>query len=79
VADRLEPSRETFVVTDRQNELEKIVGESVTFGSHHEYCRASSIARIGLKKFASGEFADVASAEPMYLKDFVVRTPGGLR
>jgi hypothetical protein len=32
------------------------------------------VARLGYRKALNEEFADVASAEPFYLKDFVVRT-----
>ncbi|MGH2567269.1 MAG: tRNA (adenosine(37)-N6)-threonylcarbamoyltransferase complex dimerization subunit type 1 TsaB [Bacteroidota bacterium] len=75
LAERLRSSLATFLVTDRQEVLRTQLGDSVHFGSIQEYCRASSVARLGLKKFLAGEFADVAAAEPMYLKDFVVRMP----
>ncbi len=37
----------------------------------HDYCRAVSIARLGLQKPRLRDWSDL---EPMYLKDFVVRT-----
>jgi tRNA threonylcarbamoyladenosine biosynthesis protein TsaB len=39
--------------------------------SFHEYCRAVSVARLGLRKPRLRDWGDL---EPVYLKDFIVRT-----
>jgi tRNA threonylcarbamoyladenosine biosynthesis protein TsaB len=37
-------------------------------------CRGNIVASLGYRKAVKKEFADVAALEPMYLKDFIVRT-----
>jgi tRNA threonylcarbamoyladenosine biosynthesis protein TsaB len=37
-------------------------------------CRGDIVALLGYRKFVDKEFVDVAALEPMYLKDFIVRT-----
>lgn len=37
--------------------------------------KASYIGELGFKKFSSGEFEDIVSFEPYYLKDFLIRKP----
>lgn len=37
-----------------------------------EYCRGDIVAQIGLARAKAEEYADAASCEPMYLKDFVI-------
>jgi len=48
--------------------------ESPSIEHVHQFCCASVVARLGYRKALNEEFADVASAEPFYLRDFVVRT-----
>ncbi|HCA81352.1 MAG TPA: tRNA (adenosine(37)-N6)-threonylcarbamoyltransferase complex dimerization subunit type 1 TsaB [Bacteroidetes bacterium] len=64
----------TLVLTDKVSELRKIVGEAVQVEDVHPYCRGSVVAALGAKKAAAGEFAGAAALEPLYLKDFLVRT-----
>lgn len=63
-----------LLITDRTKHLSPVVGSSLTVQPVVEYCHASTVATIGLKKFLAKEFSDLASTEPMYLKDFVVLT-----
>ncbi len=37
------------------------------------FCGGKTVAMIGLEKYRRQEFADVASVEPMYLKEFIVK------
>jgi tRNA threonylcarbamoyladenosine biosynthesis protein TsaB len=38
------------------------------------FCRGDIVARLGLEKYRRGEFTNLPQAEPLYLKEFVVRT-----
>jgi tRNA threonylcarbamoyladenosine biosynthesis protein TsaB len=37
------------------------------------FCRGDAVARLAVEKYDKNEFADIASVEPMYLKDFIVK------
>jgi tRNA threonylcarbamoyladenosine biosynthesis protein TsaB len=63
-----------LVVTDRVDWVKNKVQGTPLVEDVHRCCRASVVARLGYRKTLSKEFADVASVEPVYLKDFVVRT-----
>jgi tRNA threonylcarbamoyladenosine biosynthesis protein TsaB len=63
------------IVTDRPDRLSPSVHGSTRLLNFTEYCHASTIAHLGLRKLLAGDHADVAAVEPMYLKDFVIRTP----
>jgi tRNA threonylcarbamoyladenosine biosynthesis protein TsaB len=63
-----------LVITDKVEMLRGECTESPSIEDVHQFCRASVVARLGYRKALNEEFADVASAEPFYLKDFVVRT-----
>ncbi|HEY4612537.1 MAG TPA: tRNA (adenosine(37)-N6)-threonylcarbamoyltransferase complex dimerization subunit type 1 TsaB [Bacteroidota bacterium] len=74
VREHVHASGAAFIVTDRQQQLQDASDRSEQFGRLVDYCRASSVAQLGLEKLRAKEFANLASVEPMYLKDFVVRT-----
>lgn len=63
-----------LLITDRTKHLSQTVGSSLTVQPMLDYCHASTVATVGIKKFLAKEFSDLASTEPMYLKDFVVLT-----
>jgi len=62
-----------LIVTDTEAIWKRELGNGVQFGNYREYCRAESVALLGLEKFRAKDTADLASTEPMYLKDFVVK------
>lgn len=62
------------VVTDRWGEFQEAMGNKVECIELRAYCRGDSVARIGIRKIAGGKTSDLASLEPRYLKDFVVRS-----
>jgi tRNA threonylcarbamoyladenosine biosynthesis protein TsaB len=64
----------TLVLTDKVIEVRKIVGDAVQVEDVHPYCRGNVVAALGANKAAAGEFAGTATLEPLYLKDFLVRT-----
>lgn len=74
VVGRLTNEPSTLVLTDKVSELRKVVGSAVQVEDVHPYCRGSVVAALGAKKAAAGEFAGAAVLEPLYLKDFLVRT-----
>jgi tRNA threonylcarbamoyladenosine biosynthesis protein TsaB len=63
-----------LIVTDRVELLMRECTGVRLVEDVHQFCRASVVARLGRRKAMGKEFADVASVEPFYLKDFVVRT-----
>lgn len=65
---------DALLITDRTKHLLQAVDRSVAIEPLVDYCHASTVATIGLKKFLAKEFSDFASIEPMYLKDFLVLT-----
>jgi tRNA threonylcarbamoyladenosine biosynthesis protein TsaB len=72
VQELLQQIPNALVVTDQVERFRQLGSGTVLPLS--EYCRASSVATIGLKKVRAKEFADPTSTEPMYLKEFVVLT-----
>jgi tRNA threonylcarbamoyladenosine biosynthesis protein TsaB len=70
-----EPS--TLVLTDKVSVVRKLVHEAVQVEDIHPFCRGNVVAALGATKAAAGGFASTAALEPMYLKDFLVRTLPG--
>lgn len=64
----------SLVLTDRVPEIRRLLGETTQVIDVHASCRGAVVAAIGCRKATANEFADVAALEPMYLKDFVIRT-----
>ena len=62
-----------LIITDNVASLKDEATERRSVADVHQFCRASVVARLGCRKAAAKEFADLASVEPSYLKDFVVR------
>lgn len=74
VVRKLSSLSDLLLITDRTKELSQQVGGALAVEHVVDHCHASTVARIGLRKFLAKEFSDPASTEPMYLKDFVVLT-----
>ena len=64
----------TMIVTDRIDEIQKISEKSGVIENILSYCRGDVIARIAIKKLKNGVRSAPDDLEPMYLKDFVIRT-----
>ena len=62
-----------IILTDKPDSLARIVKGGFVIEDVHSSCRGDMVASVGYQKAAKGDFADVPSLEPMYLKDFVVR------
>lgn len=62
------------VVTDKEQEVRANVAPGVSVLNVLDLCTALPIAKRGLRLLAEGSGVDIASAEPFYLKSFVVRT-----
>ncbi|HEX9614182.1 MAG TPA: tRNA (adenosine(37)-N6)-threonylcarbamoyltransferase complex dimerization subunit type 1 TsaB [Bacteroidota bacterium] len=64
---------EPLMITDSQRELRSILGDArVEIEEAGPYFRGDEIAALGLHAVRNGRLADIAQAEPLYLKDFVV-------
>lgn len=61
------------IATDRVQELEQLAAGAGFCTEAHKYYRGDSVARIGLRKLIAHDVSDLASLEPRYLKDFIVR------
>ena len=63
-----------LVLTDSVEVVRKHLKENLVVEDALLCCRGDIVALLGFRKAVKQEFADVAGLEPMYLKDFVVRT-----
>jgi tRNA threonylcarbamoyladenosine biosynthesis protein TsaB len=68
------PGDTTLWITDRPDII-RGHGISPELIRHYSaFCKGNAVARCARGKFASAEFADMASIEPSYLKEFLVKT-----
>jgi tRNA threonylcarbamoyladenosine biosynthesis protein TsaB len=67
-------TRETMIVTDRMDEVRKTSDKSGVIENILSYCRGDVIARIAIERLKNGVKNAPENLEPMYLKDFVIRT-----
>ncbi|MEX0736028.1 MAG: tRNA (adenosine(37)-N6)-threonylcarbamoyltransferase complex dimerization subunit type 1 TsaB, partial [Bacteroidota bacterium] len=65
---------EVLVVTDALPLVRSAVRQGVAVEDVHPYCRGGVVASVGRRKLAANELADTELLEPLYLKDFVVRS-----
>jgi tRNA threonylcarbamoyladenosine biosynthesis protein TsaB len=61
------------VATDAPATVRALVPVSLPIRDVQDHCSAATIAAIGMKMLANGNTTPVDTAEPMYLKDFVVK------
>jgi tRNA threonylcarbamoyladenosine biosynthesis protein TsaB len=66
----------TIVVTDRVDTVKKALDNSVSIEDIFIYCRGDVIANIAIKKLQTGEIDPLENLEPLYLKDFMIRSSG---
>jgi tRNA threonylcarbamoyladenosine biosynthesis protein TsaB len=63
-----------IIVSDRIDEIEKVSENGGVIENILSYCKGDAIARIGIEKLKSGVKNAADDTEPLYLKDFVLRT-----
>jgi tRNA threonylcarbamoyladenosine biosynthesis protein TsaB len=74
LAAELERDRSAIILTDKPEVLARMLNGSFIVEDVYSSCRGDEVASVGFKNARTGVFADVASLEPVYLKDFIVRT-----
>jgi tRNA threonylcarbamoyladenosine biosynthesis protein TsaB len=67
-------SSRLLILTDNSAKVQPHLPAGATVVDALLCCRGDTVARLGLRKALRKEFADAAALEPMYLKDFVIRT-----
>lgn len=66
--------KETVVITDN---TDKIKEQGINHNRIEEitnYCRGDFVAEIGVQKLKAKDISDLEMLEPLYLKDFIVKT-----
>jgi tRNA threonylcarbamoyladenosine biosynthesis protein TsaB len=63
-----------YVISDRVSQIREIAAPETRIAELNSYCRGSEVSMLGSRDHSAGHRSDVASLEPVYLKDFVVRT-----
>lgn len=63
-----------LVLTDKLDDVKRALDIGATIEDVHAYCRGDVVASVASGKVLKKEFTDAGPLEPMYLKDFVVRT-----
>jgi len=67
-------NKETVIAADCTDKIKTALDDSVTLNEMLPFCRGDVIANIAIERLISGEKNIWEDLEPMYLKDFVVRT-----
>jgi tRNA threonylcarbamoyladenosine biosynthesis protein TsaB len=68
-----------LVLTDKVDEVKRSLDNAATIEDVHDYCRGDVVAAVAHPRVINHEFADASALEPMYLKDFVVRSVSAAR
>jgi tRNA threonylcarbamoyladenosine biosynthesis protein TsaB len=63
------------IVTDALRQVQAVVPDSVPILDAEAHSSASSVAWLGLRMLKAGKGSSVGELEPMYLKDFIVKSP----
>jgi len=66
--------RPSLVLTDNVDDIRRSIDVRVVVEDVQFCCRGDVVASLGHAKVLKQEFSDASALEPMYLKDFVVRT-----
>ena len=69
----IERGRNTLVLTDAAHKIQGFFSGTFQCKPVQRYCRGDVIAFMGIQKCSAGQFSALASVEPLYLKDFVVK------
>jgi tRNA threonylcarbamoyladenosine biosynthesis protein TsaB len=70
----LRADRPSLVLTDNVEGIRRSIDAHVVIEDVRFCCRGDVVASLGHAKVLKQEFSDASALEPMYLKDFVVRT-----
>ena len=70
----LKADRPSLVLTDKVDEIRQSIAARAVIEDVHSCCRGDIVASLGYVKVLKQEFSDASALEPMYLKDFIVRT-----
>ncbi|MCX6135032.1 MAG: tRNA (adenosine(37)-N6)-threonylcarbamoyltransferase complex dimerization subunit type 1 TsaB [Ignavibacteriales bacterium] len=73
-ASLLKEEKCALILTDKVDQLSRALDIGATIEDVHTYCRGDVVASLGYAGAMRQEFADAPSLEPMYLKDFVIRS-----
>jgi tRNA threonylcarbamoyladenosine biosynthesis protein TsaB len=63
-----------LVLTDKTDAVKRSLDNAATIEDVHGYCRGDVVAAAAYPRVVNKEFASASALEPMYLKDFVVRS-----
>lgn len=67
------PGHDSVWITDRPDVIREHGIPSELIVAYTAFCKGDIVARLATTKYQKNEFADLASLEPMYLKDFIVK------
>jgi len=70
----LKDEKSALILTDKVDVMKGALDIGATIEDVHTCCRGDVVASVAHAKVLNKEFSDASSLEPMYLKDFVVRT-----
>jgi tRNA threonylcarbamoyladenosine biosynthesis protein TsaB len=70
----LKGEKSALILTDRVDAMRSALDIGPTIEDVHACCRGDVVASVAHARVLNKEFSDAAVLEPMYLKDFVVRT-----
>jgi len=76
LSSRLPTTPGTAILTDSLEKVRPLATNGSVFLNVTQHYRGEIIASIGVQKVLRGEVSDSAAAEPLYLKDFVVKGRG---
>jgi len=74
IGQELPDDGKTLVLTDTPFMVAEILKGAFRCEHVLDFCRGEVVASIGMRKYRQKEFSDLSSTEPLYLKDFVVKT-----
>ncbi len=64
----------TIIVTDRPENLKTVYPDPINIVDVLTVCRGDIVADLAIEMFKSGQLESVENLEPVYLKDFVIRS-----
>ena len=63
-----------IILTDSCEAIRRHLKANAVVEDVHPFCRGNVVAQLGYRRLIKNELSDVAALEPMYLKDFIVRS-----
>jgi len=74
IGQELHDDGKTLVLTDAPLMAAEVLKGAFRCEHVHDFCRGEVVASIGMRKYKQKEFSDLSTTEPLYLKDFVIKT-----